>query len=166
MKNHTPRLFAPLVFCALLISGCCGKGCSKIASISKELEGPDEKEGARQLEEYAKHDKKFLEQICGVSTAGLKNLVIKKKTSTSGFSIEGTPVEGVAAKAAEPKGGGGSAGAAPVNVKKALVCAAEVTLFWDLKEEKSGDVWTLRRVEVETVTTPGAEYKRPPSRHG
>lgn len=158
----TPRaiLVASAIF-AMSATGCC-KACSAISGIAKEIAGPEASEGERLVKERVTKDDKLRKRICGVDTKELTNLVVKK-TPEGRYSIEGTPVERPMVKPSPAKPDGGAPSKSPVDPKRLLVCAAVVSLMWDAKEDASGTTWSIRRVDVEEITTPGAEYKRPPS---
>lgn len=142
---------------AFSATGCC-KACSAAKGIAKEIQGPEAAEGERFVKEKVINDKDLRKQICGVDTRELTNLVVKKNADGH-YAITGTPVEKPLAKPAN------SASAKPiVNGAKTLECVAVISLLWDAKEDSSGTVWSIQKVFVEEVSTPGAEYKRPKSR--
>lgn len=160
MLRTSSKILALLIF-AIATSGCC-KGCTGLArNFAQEMSGPKKDADAEKLvEERVKEDQELLSKICGVSTAGLVDLVVKRESSGT-FRIEGKPKEGAlqgdvkqTADAVPPKG-------AALDPKKALVCIGVITVFWNAKEEPTGPVYSIRRVEVNEVMTKGAEYKRP-----
>lgn len=152
------------VLLAFSATGCC-KACSAVKDIAKEIQGPDATEGERLVKEKVVNDKDLRKQICGVDTRELTNLVVKQNPNGH-YAITGTPIEKPLAKpsssaSAKPSS---SASAKPiVNGAKTLECVAVISLLWDAKEDSSGTVWSIHKVFVEEVSTPGAEYKRPQS---
>lgn len=159
MKAKTASIIA-LLIAGFTQSGCC-KGCSAVKGFAKDIAGPEEKEGIRLIKEQVKNDKTLLEKLCGVKTKGLKDVAVEAKTSST-FRIEGKPIEGFAERpAGAPRLEGSAAPAVAVDPKKAMVCVGVVMAYWHAKEEPSGTVWTIERVNVKEVTTPGAEYKEP-----
>lgn len=154
-------LFAAAMW-ALSATGCC-KACSAVKGIAKEIQGPEEAEAERLVKEKVTNDKDLRKQICGVDTRELTNLVVKKNPDGH-YSITGTPIEKPQVKppAAKPEN---SASVKPlVNGVKTLECVAVISLLWDAKEDSTGTIWSIQKVFVEEITTPGAEYKRPKSR--
>jgi hypothetical protein len=149
---------------AFSATGCC-KACSAVSDIAKEIKGPEAAEGERLVKERVVNDSKLRKRICGVDTKELTNLVIKE-TPAGTFSIEGTPVERPTVKVSSAKPDGGAPSKSPVDPKQALVCAAVISISWDAKEDSSGTTWSIRSLTVYEITTPGAEYKRPPSSGG
>ncbi len=150
------------VLLAFSATGCC-KACSAVKGIAKEIQGPEAAEGERLVKEKVVNDKDLRKQLCGVDTRELTNLVVKKNADGH-YAITGTPIEKPLAKpsAAKPES---SASAKPLaNGAKTLECVAVISMLWDAKEDSSGTVWSIHKVFLEEVSTPGAEYKRPKSR--
>lgn len=150
--------FGALVFCALWASGCC-RACNAVGNVAKEIAGPDAKDGEKLVKERVENDKELRKRICGVDTKQLVDLVVKKD-SVGNYSIEGTPVERPPTKAA-PSASSASSAKPLVDPTKTLKCAAVVSLLWDAKEESSGTKWSIQKLDVEQITTPGSEFKRP-----
>jgi hypothetical protein len=148
-------------FSAILAGGCCSRGCSAISGVAKEIAGPDDAEGERLVKERVTKNDKLRKQICGVDTKELVDLVVKK--TPHGYSITGTPIEKPMQKPSTSKGDGGVPQGPIVDPKKALVCTAVVSAMWNAKEDPSGTIWSIQRLDVDEVTTPGAAYKRPVS---
>jgi hypothetical protein len=158
----TPRAFVfAAAISAISATGCC-KACSAVSGIAKEIAGPDAAEGERLVKARVEQDPKLRKRICGVDTRQLQDLVVKK-LSSGNYSIEGTPVEKPTAKPSPSKLDGGTPNKALVEGKQVLVCAAAVSLLWDAKEGASGTIWSIQKLDVEEIMTPGAEYKRPVS---
>lgn len=170
MLSRIPLLAAVLL--AFSATGCC-KACSAVKGIAKEIQGPEAAEGERLVKEKVINDKDLRKQICGVDTRELTNLVVKQNPNGH-YAITGTPIEKPLAKpsssaSAKPSSSASakpssSASAKPiVNGAKTLECVAVISLLWDAKEDSSGTVWSIHKVFVEEISTPGAEYKRPQS---
>lgn len=152
--------FVVLGFCALSATGCC-RACSAVGNIAKEISGPEATDGEKLVKERVANDKELRKRICGVDTKELVDLVVKKD-SAGNYSIEGTPIERPPAKTASSAQPAPSSSTRPiVNVGKTLQCAAVVSIFWDAKEEPSGTKWSIRKVDIDQISTPGLEYKRP-----
>lgn len=159
MTSNTFPLLLAAMLSATASTGCC-KACSAVSGIAKEIKGPDATEGERLVKERVEKDKQLRKRICGVDTRQLVDLVVKK--TPSGYSIQGTPIE--KAKAPAPKADAGLAKVPLVDPKQALVCAAVVSVLWDAKDGPSGTtLWAVQRLDVDEITTPGAEFKRPVS---
>lgn len=149
-------IFIAAAFIALAATGCC-KACS---TFSKEFSGPDAAKGEQLVQDRLAHDEKLRKQICGVDTKELTNLVIKK-TPAGQYSIQGTPVEHPMEKPPAAKPDAGAPSKSLIDPKKALVCTAVMSVFWDVKEDSGKTTWSIESISVAEVTTPGAEYKRP-----
>ena len=152
-------LFAAWI-CAVSATGCC-KACSAVSGIAKELGGPDAVDGEPLVKAYVENDEELRKRICGVDTQRLENLVVKQNAEGN-YSIQGTPIEKPLAKPPSAKPDAGPSGKPLVDGKQILVCAAVVSLMWDAKEGAGGTTWSIQKVSVEEITTPGSEYYRPP----
>jgi len=157
--------FVALVFWALSVSGCC-KACSAVSDIAKEIGGPEAADGEKLVKERVEKDKELRKRICGVDTKELVDLVVKKD-SVGNYTIQGTPVERPpasavsSAKAASAEPASSASARAAIDPKKTLQCAAVVHILWDAKEEPSGTKWSIKKLDVDQISTPGLEYKRP-----
>ncbi len=147
---------------AISATGCC-KACSAVSGIAKEIGGPEASDGEPLVKARVEQDKELRKRICGVETRQLTDLVVKKN-SDGHYSIQGTPVEKPRAKLPSTKPDGGAPGKPLVDGQQVVVCAAVVSLLWDVKEGSGRTTWSIQKVSVEEITTPGSEYKRPPSR--
>lgn len=156
--------FVALVISALSSSGCC-KACSAISGVAKEIAGPDAADGEKLVKERVEKDKELRKRICGLDTKELVDLVVKKD-SIGNYSIQGTPIErpvatAVSSPVSSSKAAPAASASAAVDLKKTLQCAAVVSILWDAKEEPSGTKWSIQKLDVDQITTPGIEYKRP-----
>ena len=158
----TRAIFIAFAMTASSTTGCC-KACSAVSGIAKEIQGPEAAEGERLVKERVTDDAKLRKRICGVDTRGLTNLVVKKNPDGN-YSIQGTPVERPLVKASSAKPDGGAPGKPLANARQTLECVAVVSLLWDAKEDSGKTTWKIQKLNVEEITTPSAEYKRPSSR--
>jgi hypothetical protein len=150
-----------LVFCAFFTSGCC-KACSAVSGIAKEIAGPEAADGERLVKERVANDKELRKQICGVETKELVNLVIKKDPLGS-YSIQGNPIERPTATSASAKPVPSVSAKPIVDAKKAVECVAVVRILWDAKESPGGTTWSIQRLDIDEISTPGIEFKAPSS---
>lgn len=157
----TRALLLASALAAFSTAGCC-KACGVVSDIAKEINGPEEAEGQRLVKERVVNDKALRKRICGVDTRELANLVIEK-TASGNYSIRGTPVERPLAKTTSAKVDAGASGKPAVDPTKVLECVAVVSLLWDAKESGGKTTWSIQRLDVEEISTPGAEYTRPHS---
>lgn len=156
--------FVALVFCAFSASGCC-RACNAVGAIAKEINGPEAADGEKLVKERVENDSALRKRICGVDTKQLVDLVVKKD-SIGNYTIEGTPIERPPAKAASSARtatpSASAASAKPlVDASKTLKCVAVVSILWNAKEDPSGTKWSIHKLDVDQITTPGLEYKRP-----
>ncbi|HRI63065.1 MAG TPA: hypothetical protein PK156_02475 [Polyangium sp.] len=154
----TRALVFALALAAFPSTGCC-KACGAVSDIAKEIKGPEAAEGERLVKERITTDKELRKRICGVDTRELTSLVIKKNP-VGNYSIQGTPVERYPAKSVAAKADAGP-GKSPVDPTKVLECVAVVGLLWNAKESGGKTTWSIHQLDVEEISTPGSEYKRP-----
>jgi hypothetical protein len=147
--------------CAISATGCC-KACSAVSGIAKEIAGPEAVDGEPLVKARVENDEKLRKRICGEDTQKLENLVVKRNADGH-YSIQGTPIEKPLAKSPAAKPDAGAPAKPFVDGKQILVCAAVVSLLWDAKEGAGGTTWSVQKVSIEEITTPGSEYKRPPA---
>lgn len=147
---------------AFLASGCC-EACKMASGVAKEIQGPPDSEGEALVKQHVVNEEDLRKKICGVDTAELTNLVVKK-TPEGNYSIRGTPVEKPLALSGPAKPAPSASSKPLTNAKQMLECVAAVSIVWHLEENKGSTTWSISRVNVEEITTPGSEYKRPKSR--
>lgn len=141
-----------------LVSVASGACCGVAQDFKKSVEGPEQAVAEPMVRERVARDPALARQLCGVDAAALKDVVVKR-TSSGRFSVEGKP-------ASAPAGAAGAGGRSPVDPARALVCAGVLSAFWEHQQGPEGSRWRITRLEVEEVTTPGVEFKKPHHHHG
>lgn len=151
-----------LLLTALLpsLQGCC-EGWRRV---NKEIDGPEEQEAGRLIRERMKQDGGIADRLCGVSAQGLRDATFKR-LSGGRYAVTGAPAAGAPARPATTRPGG-AAGKPPIDPGQGLVCAGVLAISWKFVEGPGGTTWSIGRLEVDEVTTPGAEYKRRHRDHG
>jgi hypothetical protein len=124
-------------------------------------------------------------QLCGVPAGGLANLELTVDEGLLGSStvtVRGTPLPVPASSATASDGPASSApvaaqssapSASPAPSSSAgspaqmALCAGILYVFMSPEVAEDGTVtsWKLGKVEVQEVTTPGHEWKKPPEHH-
>lgn len=164
---HISRALVAAFSLSLALSGCCGS-CRKLAhapaEIADSVNGPDDKEYEQKVRERVRQDRSLAQKLCGVSTQGIKDAIVKKLGGGQA-KVEGNTVEGHDESGNAGKGGGGAGGKQGVDKRKLLRCVAVLSVSWATTQGPSGKVWSIKKVEVDEVTTPGAQYTNPRRDH-
>ncbi len=152
---------------ALFLAGAAIGGCDACRKVAAHTKSPPPQTVETAVREKLERAREQATQLCGVPVSGLRDLKLKIESSVvpgvSKVTVEGSPV--IAAPSSASPATSGSAKAAPA-IPPAL-CVGVLTAMMVAKTDAKGEIesWSLRSLEVDEVTTPGAEWKRPPSHH-
>ncbi len=159
---------------ALLLSSGCD-ACSRMGKVAKaHTKSPEKSTIEDAVKKRLEQARELASQLCGVPASGLTDIRLEvvdtPMLGSSNVKVTGVAVALPAASAsasmqpsASPPPAAPSAGSA----LRAAACTGVVYVFMspDVAEDGTVTRWKLEKVEVQEVTTPGHEWKRPPEDH-